>query len=126
MKRIVKTKRAPQALGPYSQGVVKGDFCFVSMELGIDPKTNKLRNNSIEDETKQALLNLKNILEEADFYMEDVVKVSLYIKDISLFGRINEEYAKFFKADAPARALIVQADMPIGANVAVDAIAYKG
>ncbi len=126
MKTVIKTTRAPRALGPYSQGIVKGDFCFVSMELGIDPKTNQLKNETLQEETNQALTNLKNILEAADFYFEDVVKVTLYISDLSLFKEINEYYANFFKKDAPARALIVQKEMPLGARVAVDAIAYKG
>ncbi len=125
MKKAVETKMAPKALGPYSQGVVKDNFCFVSMELGIDPKNSKLNNNSVEDETKQALLNVKNILEAAGFSLDDVVKVTLYIKDLSLFGKINEEYAKFFENNPPARALVVQAAMPLDADVAVDAIAIK-
>ncbi len=126
MKRIIKTKKAPEALGPYSQAVVKGDFCFVSMELGIDPTTKQLDNETIEKETNRALTNLKNILEAADFSMDDVLKVTLYVTDISLFGKINEEYAKFFKNDPPARALVVQNSMPLDARVAVDAIALKG
>ncbi len=126
MKRIIKTKRAPKALGPYSQAVVQGDFCFVSMELGINPQTKQLENATIESETKQAVENVKNILKEADFSLDDVVKVTLYVTDISLFGRINEEYAKFFKKEPPARALVVQSAMPLDAKVAVDAIAYKG
>ena len=126
MKQIIKTKKAPEALGPYSQAVVKGDFCFVSMELGINPATKQLDNETIEKETNRALTNLKNILEAADFSMDDVVKVTLYVTDISLFGKINEEYAKFFKNDPPARALVVQKSMPLDARVAVDAVALKG
>jgi len=125
VKKIIKTEKAPKALGPYSQGVVKDNFCFVSMELGIDPKTNKLDNSSIENETKQALLNVKNILSKADFSMGDIVKVTLYVRDLSLFARINDEYAKFFEKDAPARALVVQSAMPLDANVAVDAVAIR-
>ncbi len=126
MKRIVKTKKAPKALGPYSQAVVKGDFCFVSMELGINPATNQLEGESIEKETNTALLNVKNILKEADFTLDDVVKVTLYVTDLSLFSQINDEYAKFFKTDPPARALVVQAAMPLGARVALDVVAYRG
>ncbi len=125
MKKIIETDKAPKALGPYSQGVVKDNFCFVSMELGIDPQTNKLNNSSIENETKQALLNVENILKKAGFAVGDIVKVTLYIRDLSLFAKINDEYAKFFKEDAPARALVVQAAMPLDANVAVDAVAAK-
>ncbi len=125
MKKIIETDKAPKALGPYSQGVVKDNFCFVSMELGIDPQTNKLNNSSIETETKQALLNVENILKKAGFAVGDIVKVTLYIRDLSLFAKINDEYAKFFKEDAPARALVVQAAMPLDANVAVDAVAVK-
>ncbi len=125
MKKIIETDKAPKALGPYSQGVVKDNFCFVSMELGIDPQTNKLDNSSIENETKQALLNVENILKKAGFAVGDIVKVTLYIRDLSLFAKINDEYAKFFKEDAPARALVVQAAMPLDANVAVDAVAVK-
>jgi 2-iminobutanoate/2-iminopropanoate deaminase len=125
MKEIIKTKKAPEALGPYSQGVAAGNFCFVSMELGINPKTNELENKTIEQETKTALENVKNILKEADFSLDDVIKVTLYVTDLSLFGKINDEYAKFFKNDPPARALVVQSSMPLDAKVAVDAIAYK-
>ncbi len=126
MKRVIKTTRAPAALGPYSQGIVKGDFCFVSMELGIDPGSGELKNSSVEEETNQALTNVKNILEAADFYLEDVVKVTLYLSDLSIFKQVNDEYAKFFNNDPPARALVVQSEMPLGAKVAIDAIAYKG
>ncbi len=125
MKDVIKTKKAPEALGPYSQGIVKNNFCFVSMELGIDPKSGKLQGESIEQETKTALENVKNILKEADFSLDDVVKVTLYITNLSNFSKINEEYAKFFKKNPPARALVVQAAMPLGAQIAVDAIAVK-
>ncbi len=125
MKRVIRTSRAPEALGPYSQGVVKGDFCFVSMELGIEPKSGKLKDGSITEETKQAIMNVKSILEAADYSLDDVVKVTLYITDLSLFSAINEEYAKFFKREQPARSLVVVQKLPLNARVAVDAIALK-
>ncbi len=125
MKKVIETQKAPQALGPYSQGIFKDNFCFVSMELGIDPNTNSIRKGSIEDETNQAILNVQSILEAAGYTLDDVVKVTLYIKDMSLFQRINKEYEKFFSNNPPARSLVVACDMPLGALVAIDAIAIK-
>ena len=123
MKKI-ETKKAPKALGPYSQGIASDNFCFVSMELGIDPATGKLAAEDAVRQAHQAIKNVENILDSAGFKLSDVVKATLYITDLNDFTSINEVYGQYF-TNKPARSLVVQSAMPIDAKVALDVIAYK-
>ncbi len=123
MKKI-ETKKAPKALGPYSQGVANDNFCFVSMELGIDPATGKLAAEDAVGQAHQAIKNVENILDSAGFKLSNVVKATLYITDLNDFTSINEVYGQYF-TNKPARSLVVQSAMPIDAKVALDVIAYK-
>ena len=121
---MIKTDDAPKALGPYSQGVSADNFCFVSMELGIDPKSGKITALNVEDEAKQVIKNVENILKAAEFGLADVVKTTLYLSDLSYFKNVNEIYGSFFDNKPPARAAVVTT-LPLNAKVALDAIAYK-
>jgi len=121
--KTVQTDKAPKALGPYSQAIVEGNFCFVSMQLPINPENGQI-DSDIKNQTKQVIENVKNILKQADFELENVVKATLYITDLNDFAAINEIYAEYF-THKPARSLVVQAAMPKGAKVALDVIAYK-
>ncbi len=122
--RHVTTNEAPKALGPYSQAVVQGNFCFVSMQLGINPDTGKLVSDNVREQTKRVIKNVEAILYEAGFSLADVVKTTLYIVNLGDFQLINEIYADYF-TQKPSRSLVVQSSMPAGAKVALDAIAYK-
>ncbi len=124
-KRIVWTDRAPQPIGPYHQAVAFGDFIFTSGQIGIDPSTGKLIGGAIEQETEQALHNLKSVLEAAGASLSAVVKCTVYVTDMGDYPRINEVYGRFFKDGAPARSLVEVRALPGGARVEIDAIAYR-
>ncbi len=121
--KTISSKKAPKALGPYSQAVVAGNLCFVSMQLGFDPETGKIVSEDIKEQTERVIKNIEAILIEAGLNLSDVVKATLYITDIANFKEINEVYAQFF-THKPARSLVVQSDMPAQAKVALDVIAY--
>lgn len=125
MKQKIETTNAPAAIGPYSQGVTFGDFVFSSGNLPLDPAT-KEAPESIEDQTKQALLNLKAVLETAGVSMDDVVKTTVFLDDMGEFARMNGVYAEFFNAPFPARSAVEVAKLPLGVKVEIEAIAYKG
>ena len=122
--RAVTAANAPAPVGPYSQAVVQGQLLFVSGQVPLDPKTGSLVAGDIEAQTEQAISNLRAILEAAGTSLARVVRTTVYVTDLSLFGRINEVYARFFCGDpAPARATVQVAGLPLGAEVEIDAIA---
>ena len=121
-RTIVETDRAPGAIGPYSQAVKTSSLVFVSGQLAIDPATGELRNDDIQVETRQAMHNLKNVLEAAGSSLEKAVKTTLFIKDMNNFPVINEVYGEFFQSDPPARACVEVARLPKDANFEIEAI----
>lgn len=121
---VIQTTNAPAAVGPYSQGIKAGNTIYVSGQLPINPATGELYNGGdIKEETKISLMNVKAILEESGASLKDVVKCTVYIKDMNQFGLINEMYAEVFGETKPARACIEVARLPKDANVEIDAIA---
>ncbi|WP_373500749.1 RidA family protein [Desulfococcus sp.] len=122
-RTIVKTADAPQAIGPYSQAVKTDALVFVSGQLALDPATGMLVDSDIRTETRQAMNNLRNILIAAGSSLENVVKVTLFIKNMDDFAMINEVYGEFFPADPPARACVEVARLPKDAHFEVEAIA---
>jgi len=122
--KSIETTYAPKALGPYSQGIVVDNLCFVSMQLGIDPKTGKIISDDVTEQAERVIKNVEAILVEGGFSLRDVVRTTLYITNLNDFQAVNEVYAKFFSLK-PARSLVIQKVMPAGAKVALDAIAYK-
>lgn len=124
-KHIIKTPNAPDALGPYSQGIVFWNFVFTSMELPIDPKTGKLVSEDLKEQTKQVIKNIKAIMESGGSSLEEIVKMTVYINDINNFPQVNEAYEEFFPENPPARALVVVSDLPLGAKVAMDAMGVR-
>ena len=126
MKKQVATKAAPAAIGPYSQAVMaKGTSIFVSGQLPIDSKTGKFAGEDIASQTKQSLENIKVILAEAGFTMDDVVKTTVLLKSIGDFVAMNNVYAEYFKGVCPARAAFQVAALPKDALVEIEAVAYK-
>lgn len=122
--QIINTTQAPAAVGPYSQAIKAGNTVYVSGQLPINPATGELyKGNDIKEETKISLQNVKAILQEAGATLEDVVKCTVFIKDMNQFGLINEMYAEFFGDNKPARACIEVARLPKDANVEIEAIA---
>lgn len=121
---VINTKNAPAAVGPYSQAIKAGNTIYVSGQLPINPATGELyKGGDIKEETKISLMNVKAILEEAGATLNDVVKCTVFIKDMNQFGLINEMYAEVFGDAKPARACVEVARLPKDANVEVEAIA---
>lgn len=123
-KKIVQTLNGPKAIGPYSLGVIAGSFLFASGQLGLSPETGVLVDGGVEAETKQALLNLKSILESGGTDLENVVKTTVFLRDINDFAKMNLVYAEFFKENPPARSAIQVAALPKNAAVEIEAIAF--
>ena len=125
MKKI-NTEKAPGAIGPYSQAIEANGFVYTSGQLPIDPATGEFAQGGIQAEARQSLTNIKNILAEAGLTMQNVVKVTVLLADISNFAAVNEVYAEFFQAPYPARSAFAVAALPKGANVEIEAIAVRG
>ena len=125
MKYIVKTDQAPAAIGPYSQGVSYKDLVFTSGQLAIDPTTSKLITAGISEQSQMALKNLQAVLKKSGAAPETVLKTTCYLADINDFSKFNEMYALVFKKDFPARSCFAVKDLPAGALVEIEAIAFK-
>ena len=126
MKTIISTAKAPAAIGPYSQATDLGSLVITSGQLPIDPATGEFAQGGIQAEARQSLTNIKNILAEAGLTMQNVVKVTVLLADISNFAAVNEVYSEFFQAPYPARSAFAVAALPKGANVEIEAIAVRG
>ncbi|RLE51674.1 MAG: deaminase [Candidatus Methanomethylicota archaeon] len=124
MKETVFAEKAPKPVGPYSQAIKVGKFLFISGQIPIDPKTGKLVDGGIKEQTRRVLENIKAIVEAAGFSMKDIVKVFVFLRDLKQFPEFNEEYANYFKDNPPAR-VTVGADIPKGSLLEVSAIAFK-
>ena len=123
MKAVV-TGDAPAPVGPYSQAIALGGLLFVSGQVPLDPKTSALVEGDIEAQTERVIQNLDAVLRAAGTSLDRVVRTTVYVTDLALFGRVNEVYARFFAGDpAPARATVQVAALPLGAQVEIDAIA---
>ena len=122
-KKIIRTDRAPAAIGPYEQAIGVGGFLFTSGQIALDPATGNFLEGSIEEETERVIQNLEGILTEAGLTLKDVVKTTVYLTDLSHFGRVNKVYEKFFGESKPARACVQVAALPKGAQVEIDAVA---
>ena len=125
MKKIIQTKYAPAAVGPYSQAVESRGVLFVSGQLGIDPATGSMVPGGIREQTERLLQNLKTVLNSGGYNLTDVVKCTVYLKDINDFQAMNEVYATFFETDPPARAAFQVAALPLDALVEIEAVAVR-
>jgi len=123
--KSIKTEKAPAAVGPYSQGIDTGTLVFTSGQLPIDPSTGKLLTGSIEDQTRRALLNVEAVLKDAGSDLSKVVKVTVFVKDMENFSKINEAYKEFFSNHKPARSLVEAAKLPLNGEIEIEAIALK-
>ena len=122
---LISTKKAPAAVGPYSQGVDTGNLIFTSGQLPIVPETGELIIGDIQKATRQSLDNVKAILKGAGATLEDVIKVTVFVTDINNFSLINEVYAEYFTNHKPARSLIEVSKLPKGGEIEIEAIAIK-
>jgi len=122
-KRVVQTEKAPKAIGPYSQAIQAGDFLFLSGQVPLDPKTGELVKGDIRQQTEQVLENIKGVLESQKLGLEDVVKVTIFLKNIENFNQVNEVYGAYFPSSAPARSTVEVARLPRNAEIEIEAIA---
>lgn len=124
MKKVaIETKNAPAAIGPYSQAINAEGLVFVSGQLPIDPATGAFPSEDAAEQTRQPLENVKAILTEAGYSMDQVVKTTVFLSDINDFAAMNEVYASYFTAPFPARAAFEVANLPKGAKVEIEVIA---
>ncbi len=125
-KRIINTSNAPTPVGPYNQATITGNMLFISGQIAIDPSNGNLVQDSIENETRQVMINLKSILIAAEMDFENVVKTSVFVTDMNNYAKINAVYAEFFNDDtAPARELVEVANLPKFVNVEISLIATR-
>jgi 2-iminobutanoate/2-iminopropanoate deaminase len=122
-KQPVSTDRAPAAVGPYSQAVRAGNFVFTAGQLGIVPGTKEFAGGDIEAQTRQALENLKAVLEAGGSCLEHAVKTTVFLADMGEFARMNTIYAEFFPENPPARSAVQAAALPLGGRVEIEAVA---
>jgi 2-iminobutanoate/2-iminopropanoate deaminase len=126
MKKIINTPNAPAPIGPYNQAVLSGNTLYVSGQIPLDPSSGKLIEDDIKKETLQCMKNLKAILEAADMSFEDVVKATIFVKDMNCFAAINEVYGSFFNPEtAPARETVEVSNLPKFVNVEISMIAVR-
>ncbi|MDD1748118.1 MAG: RidA family protein [Methanomassiliicoccales archaeon] len=125
MRKAVFSDQAPTPVGLYSQAIMADDVLFVSGQLGIDPSSGKLAGGGVKAEAIRCLENVKAILSSAGLEMTDIVKVTIFMTDISRFKEVNEAYATFFHDPAPARSTIGVVALPLGAKVEIEAIAVR-
>lgn len=123
MKKVISTPKAPAAIGPYSQAIQVGNTIYVSGQIPFNPETMTLVSEGVKEQTKQALENVKAILEAAGSSLNDVVKASVFVKDINDFNAINEVYASYFVENKPARALVEVARLPRDVKIEIEVIA---
>ncbi len=125
MKKIISTKNAPAAIGPYSQAVEAGGLIFISGQLPIDPATGAMAPAEIKAQTEAVLKNIAGILKAEGLAPENVLKTTVFMADLGQFAQMNEVYSKFFPANAPARATIEVKALPRAALVAIEAVAAR-
>ena len=123
MRTIIKTTNAPSPIGPYNQAILVNDTLYVSGQIAINPSSNKLVVTDIISETKQVMANLSAILEDANMTFDNVVKCSIFVKNLDQFTIINETYGQFFKDLAPARETVEVSRLPKDVNVEISCIA---
>lgn len=124
-REVIKTEKAPKAVGPYSQGIIAGDFIFVSGQIPFNPITGKMVEGTIKEQTDQCLKNVQAVLEAANVSLKDVVKCTVFLKDMDTFSEMNGKYSEFFKEDPPARAAVEVARLPLDVGVEIEAIAIR-
>lgn len=126
MKEIISTTKAPAAIGPYSQAVKLGNLIYTSGMIPLVPETAQIVEGGVQEQTRQVLNNLKALLESAGTSLDNVVKTTVFIKDMNDFPKINETYGEFFTSKQPARSTVEVARLPKDVLVEIEVIAYIG
>ena len=126
MRQVISTDRGPKAIGPYSQAVRANGLVFLSGQIPLDPNTEQLISGDIAAQTERALQNISGILEAAGSSIGQVIKTTVFLKDMNDFAAMNEVYGRYFSANAPARSTIQAARLPRDVRVEIDCIAIAG
>ncbi|MBK6265468.1 RidA family protein [Marivirga sp. S37H4] len=124
-KTIIQTKEAPAPIGPYNQAVLAGETLYVSGQIALDAHSGEMINENITEETHQVMKNMEAILAAADLGFSDVVKCSIFVKNMGDFATINEAYGQYFKSNPPARETVEVSRLPKDVNVEISCIAVK-
>jgi 2-iminobutanoate/2-iminopropanoate deaminase len=124
-RKIVKTSRAPEPIGPYSQAVIGGDYVFLSGQIAIDPQNGQIVEGGIEEQTQQVLRNLRAVLEEAGVNMESVVKTTIFLQSMDDFPDVNKIYGDYFGKSVPARSTVEVSRLPKNVLIEIECIALK-
>ncbi len=122
-KTVIVSEKAPKAIGPYSVAIRTGNLVFTSGQLGLDPHSGNLVPGGIENETRQALTNLRHVLADSGSGMPSIVKTTVFLKDMADFTKMNAVYAEFFPENPPARSTVQVAALPKGGSVEIEAVA---
>ncbi len=122
-KRVIYTEKAPKPIGPYSQAIIAGNLIFTAGQIPIDPETNQVVQGDIKEQTRRVLENLRAILESVGSTFDDVVKVTIYMKDLNEFSAMNEVYSEYFKNSPPARTTVEVSRLPRDVKIEIDLIA---
>lgn len=125
MKKVFFTEKAPAAIGPYSQAIEANGMLFLSGQIPVDPATGEFVSGGISEQTAQSFENIKHILQEAGLTTANIVKTTVFLADMSLFGEMNAVYAKYFEGDFPARSAVAVKALPKGALVEIECIAVR-
>lgn len=122
-KEIIKTNKAPQAIGPYSQGVKVDNLVFFSGQIAIDPATGELVKGGIEEQTKKVMENIKGLLESQGLNFDSIVKTTIFLDDMNNFGKVNEIYSSYFNEAPPARSCVEVSRLPKDVAIEIEVIA---
>ena len=122
-KQAIETTNAPGAVGPYSQAIKTGNFLFLSGQIGIDPVTNKLVDGGVEAQANQVFKNISAVLKEAGTALQNVVKATVFLKDMADFKKVNEIYAHYFEPPFPARSAVAVKELPLSVDIEIEVIA---
>ena len=125
MKQIIHTEKAPKAIGPYSQAVKAGKTIYISGQVPLNPKTGKIVEGGIKEQTEQVMKNISAILDEAGYSFSEVVKSTCLLSDMSNFAAMNEVYGKYYSENPPARAAFAVKELPLGVMIEIETIAVK-
>ncbi len=125
MKKVIFTKNAPAAIGPYSQAVETDGMVFLSGQIPVNPATGNVVDGGVKEQTAQVFENIKSVLAEAGLTVENIVKTTVFLKDMSLFAEMNEVYAGYFDKDFPARSAVAVKSLPKDVMVEIECIAVK-
>ena len=125
IKKVITTKKAPTAIGPYSQAILAGNTLYCSGQIAIEPETGNLITHSITEETHQVMKNISKVLKAANMDFINVVKCSIFVIDMNQYADINQVYASYFNDNPPAREAVEVSELPMNANIEISVIAVK-